>query len=203
MLLALKPLGLWGLAGIGLFDAAVFPIPVSMDAVVIGYVAEAHRLLVPICVVAALAGAVGGLVPYYIGRGGGELFLLKRVNRERYEALRDRFERQEFLGIMIPATLPPPTPMKLFQFAAGVFEMRPVPFVLAMFTGKMIQYLVCGVIVVLYGPAIVHDVTHAFHRHAVVAMACVGLVLVGIGVSVARRVIGKRGSSDEEEETVD
>jgi len=188
MLLALKPLGLWGLAGIALFDAAVFPVPVSMDGVIIGYVAEAHRLFVPICLVAAAASALGGLVPYYVGRGGGELFLLKRVNRERYEALRDKFERQEFLAILIPAALPPPTPMKLFQFAAGVFEMRPLPYLLANFVGKLVQFLVCGLIVILYGPAIVHTVVGAFHRHAAVALACVGAVLVGIGWSVARKL---------------
>ncbi len=38
--------------------------------------------------------------------------------------LRDRFEKQEFLAIMIPAMMPPPTPVKLFEFAAGVFEMK-------------------------------------------------------------------------------
>ena len=67
---------------------------------------------------------IGSLVPFAIGRAGGELFLLKRINRERYERIRDRFERQEFLAIMIPAMLPPPTPLKLFEFAAGVFEMK-------------------------------------------------------------------------------
>ena len=64
-----------------------------------------------------------GLLPYILGRAGGELFLLKRVNRERYDRLRIRFEKQEFLAMAIPSMLPPPTPWKLFVFAAGVFEM--------------------------------------------------------------------------------
>jgi uncharacterized membrane protein YdjX (TVP38/TMEM64 family) len=38
--------------------------------------------------------AIGGLLPYGLGRAGGELFLLKRVNRERYERMRARFERR-------------------------------------------------------------------------------------------------------------
>ena len=70
--------------------------------------------------------AIGSLLPYYLGRAGGELFLLKRINRKRYEQLRDRFEKQEFLAIMIPAMMPPPMPVKLFEFAAGVFEMKVV-----------------------------------------------------------------------------
>ena len=61
---------------------------------------------------------------------GGELFLMKRINRARYEQLRDRFGKQEFLAMMIPSILPPPTPWKLFVFAAGVFEMKTVHFML-------------------------------------------------------------------------
>ena len=34
---------------------------------------------------------VGSLLPYYIGRAGGELFLLQRINRERYERLAQPF----------------------------------------------------------------------------------------------------------------
>ena len=32
---------------------------------------------------------------------GGELFLLKHVNRKRFEKMRTRFERQEFLAMTI------------------------------------------------------------------------------------------------------
>jgi uncharacterized membrane protein YdjX (TVP38/TMEM64 family) len=65
-----------------------------------------------------------GWFPFLLGRAGGELFLMKRIDRARYEQLRDRFEKQEFLAMMIPSILPPPTPWKLFVFAAGVFEMK-------------------------------------------------------------------------------
>ena len=111
-----------------------------MDGVVIGYVAIDHRKFLLYCLMAAVTSAIGSLIPYYVGRAGGELFLLKRINRERYERLRDRFERQEFMAIMIPAMMPPPMPIKLFEFGAGVFEMKPLPFVLAIFAGKFIQF---------------------------------------------------------------
>ena len=52
---------------------------------------------------ASFGSAIGGLLPYWLGRAGGELFLLKRVNRARFEAIRTRFERQEFLAVMIPS----------------------------------------------------------------------------------------------------
>src|ERR1035437_3413274 len=87
---------------------------------------------------AAAGSAVGGLLPYGLGRAGGELFLLKRVNRKRYDRMRTRFENQEFLAVMIPSMLPPPTPSKAFAFAAGVFEMRVAPFMLVGFCWRVV-----------------------------------------------------------------
>jgi membrane protein YqaA with SNARE-associated domain len=178
LLLALKPLGIWGVAGLALIDSALIPIPVSMDGVVIGYVATNHNRFLIYSLVAAAASALGSLVPFFIGRAGGELFLLKRINRERYERIRDRFERQEFLAIMIPAMLPPPTPLKLFEFAAGVFEMKSVTFVLAIFCGKFTQFLVCSLLTIWFGPALIHSMRHVIHEHLdlVIGLALAGLL---------------------------
>jgi membrane protein YqaA with SNARE-associated domain len=178
LLMALKPLGIWGVAGLALIDSALIPIPVSMDGVVIGYVATNHHRFLIYSLVAAAASALGSLVPFFIGRAGGELFLLKRINRERYERIRDRFERQEFLAIMIPAMLPPPTPLKLFEFAAGVFEMKSVTFVLAIFCGKFTQFLVCSLLTIWFGPALIHSMRHVIHQHLdlVIGVALAGLL---------------------------
>ena len=175
LLAVLKPFGIWGVGGLALIDSALIPIPVSMDGVVIGYVAQNHGRFLLYCLIAAAASSIGSLVPFYIGRAGGELFLLKRINRERYERIRDRFERQEFFAIMIPAMLPPPTPLKLFEFAAGVFEMKPVAFVLAIFTGKFIQFLVCSLLTIWFGPALLHTMRHMIHQHLE--------SMIGIGVA--------------------
>ncbi len=193
LLLALmKPLGIWGVGGLALVDSALIPIPVSMDGIIIGYVANNHQRFLLYCVIAAAASAIGSLVPFFIGRAGGELFLLKRINRERYERLRDRFERQEFFAILIPAMLPPPTPLKLFEFAAGVFEMKALPFVLAIFFGKLTQFLVCSLLTIYFGTALIHSLRRVMHRH-------LGAV-IGIGLSilmllifyVVRRVFDRR-----------
>src|ERR1700753_625670 len=135
-----RPLGAWGLAGIALLDSALLPMPWQGLLIFYVHADPCKFLLYPF--VAALASAIGSLVPYYIGRLGGELFLLGRINRERYERLRDRFERQEFLAIFVPAMGPPPTPIKLFEFCAGVFEMKPLPFFVAILLGKVVQFCV-------------------------------------------------------------
>ena len=189
---ALKPLGVWGLGGLAFIDAALVPLPTSMDGAVIGYVAaEPHKFLL-YSLMAAAASALGSLVPYYVGRAGGELFLLKRINRERYERMRDRFENQEFLAIMIPAMMPPPMPIKLFEFGAGVFEMKPLLFTTAIFCGKMIQFTVCSVVTVLYGPAIAHTARRAVHQHFDIVLGVTLLLAIAGGLFILRKVFDRR-----------
>ncbi len=188
----LKPLGCWGLGGLSFVDAGLFPIPPTMDLIVIGYVMQQPSKLLLYCFAAAVGSALGSLIPYYIGRAGGELFLLKRINRDRYERMRDRFEKQEFLVIAIPAVIPPPFPLKLFEFAAGVFEMKPLWFFLAIFSGKFIRFLAWSIISILYGPAIMHTMMLALHQHLGHVMAGVGIVILIIAVYMLRKLFDRR-----------
>lgn len=188
----MKPLGVWGVGGLALIDSALIPIPVSMDGVVIGYVATNHRKFLIYCLIAAAASAIGSLVPFFIGRAGGELFLLKRINRERYERMRDRFENQEFLAMMIPAMCPPPFPLKLFEFAAGVFEMKPVAFVLAIFCGKMVQFVVASILYIEFGPKLFHSAKRLFHEHIAIAIGLISAALFIIAFYMIRKVFDRR-----------
>jgi membrane protein YqaA with SNARE-associated domain len=191
-LAVLKPLGIWGVGGLALIDSALIPIPGGIDGILTIYVVSNPKLCFLYCAMGAAAAAVGSLVPFYIGRAGGEFFLMKRINRERYEQLRDRFERQEFVAILIPSMGPPPTPLKLFQFAAGVFEMRPVPFLLATFVGKFVQFLIWSLLVIWFGPTIMHSARHVLHEHANILMGLGGVGLVVLGIYVVRRVFDRR-----------
>jgi membrane protein YqaA with SNARE-associated domain len=194
LLATLKPLGIWGLGALAVIDSGLFPLPMPMDGVLIGYVENDHRKLLLYCLMASVASAIGSLIPYYVGRAGGELFLLKRINRARYEQMRDRFERQEFMAIMIPAMCPPPMPIKLFEFAAGVFEMKPLRFVTAIFTGKMIQFLFFGLITVLYGPEIAHAGRRVLHEHPGIMLGIVGVAVVGLTIYILRKVFARRAA---------
>ena len=193
MLLVLKPLGVWGVCALAIVDSSSIPMPI--DAIVIGYVASDHAKFVIYAFMAALGSAIGSLVPYYVGRAGGELFLLKRVNRERYEKLRDRFEKQEFLAIMVPAMMPPPMPVKLFEFAAGVFEMKPVWFFSAIFLGKFVRFLIWAAITVFYGPTIVQTIGHAFHQHLGLILAGAGAIIVVLALFVTRKIFDRRNGT--------
>jgi membrane protein YqaA with SNARE-associated domain len=168
----LAKLGFWGVGAWALLDSST--IPVLMDAIVAAYVWNDKSHFWLYCLLAAIGSAIGGLLPYGLGRAGGELFLLKRVNRARYESMRARFERQEFLAMMIPSMLPPPTPWKAFVFAAGVFEMRVLPFMLAVFCGRMIRWLILSILVLKLGPGAVGIVQH----HGLALVAIVGALAV-------------------------
>ena len=169
---ALAKLGIWGAGAIALLDSSTIPVP--MDAILAVYIWNNKPHFWLYCVLAAAGSAVGGLLPYGLGRAGGELFLLKRINRARFERLRARFERQEFLAVMIPSMLPPPAPWKMFVFASGVFEMRVTLFMLAVFAGRLVRWLVLSVLVLNLGPGAVLLVEH----HALPMVAAVGALAV-------------------------
>ena len=190
LLALLKPLGVWGIGGLAIIDSAAIPVPI--DALLIDYVAHDHARFLIYCFMAALGSAIGSLVFYYLGRAGGELFLLKRIDRKRYEGLRDRFEKQEFLAIMIPAAMPPPMPMKLFEIAAGVFEMKVLWYFVAIFMGKFLRFLVWAVITILYGPKLLEVISWELRAHLQLVLG-VGGILVGlIALWVVRKLFDKR-----------
>jgi len=182
---ALMKLGFWGLGLTSVIDAASLPVP--MDALLAFYVWEDKPHFWFYCLVASAGSAVGGLLPYALGRAGGELFLLKRVNRERFEKMRTKFEKQEFLAVLVPSMLPPPTPWKAFVFAAGVFEMRVVPFMLAVFAGRMVRWLVLSLLVLKLGPSAVSVVGDVVRDHLRLFLGLLVLIFLAIGVWVIRK----------------
>lgn len=177
---ALAKLGFWGVGLIAVIDASSLPVP--MDLILAGYVWSDKSHFWVYCLMAAVGSAIGGLLPYGLGRAGGELFLLKRVNRERFEAMRTRFERQEFLAVLVPSMLPPPTPWKAFVFAAGVFEMRILPFMLAVFVGRMVRWLALSLLVMKLGPRAVSVVEEVVKGHLGLFLAALVLIFAAIGV---------------------
>ena len=198
---ALIKMGAWGVFSVALLDSSSIPVP--MDAILAVYVWNDKGHFWLYSLLAAVGSAIGGLVPYGIGRAGGELFLMKRVNRARFDHLRARFERQEFLAVMIPSMLPPPTPWKVFVFAAGVFEMRVLPYMLAVACGRFVRWMLLSMLVLKLGPGAVELVAH----HALTAFLVVcGLAAVGFGwwwIRRGRRSAAKMAPNPDEERRED
>jgi membrane protein YqaA with SNARE-associated domain len=190
LLAVLKPLGFWGAGCMALVDAAAVPVPMDLILATYIWADKAHFYLYVI--VAAAGSAVGGLLPFLLGRAGGEIFLMKRINRARYEQLRDRFEKQEFLALMIPSILPPPTPWKLFVFAAGVFEMKMTTFLLSVFTGRLVRDLILAVLTIRYGPEIVSIAGRLATQHRVALLVGLAVLLAVLGYWVWRTMRKRR-----------
>ena len=161
-------------------DGAALGLPV--DVVVGGYVAQNHSRLLLYVFMASAGSALGSLVIYAIGYKGGEELLRKRVSAARFEKLHAAFDRHPFWSLMFPAMLPPPTPFKLFALAAAVTEMRLSHFLMAIFFGRVIRFLVLGILVVKFGPGVVNTLrvfsSHHFHWLVIAVVLAIVIWLV-------------------------
>jgi membrane protein YqaA with SNARE-associated domain len=156
-----------------------------------GYVSQNHARLVLYVLMGAAGSAIGSLVVYGIGYAGGEEVLRKRVSAARFEKLHAAFERHPFWSLMFPAMLPPPTPFKLFALGAAVAEMSIGHFLLAIFLGRTVRFLVLGILVVKFGPGVVHTIRIFFSHHFYWLLIAVAVGLAGWLVWRRRKSVPK------------
>lgn len=182
----LKPLGAWGVLGFAAVDAALLGMP--LDAIVAGYSWANPGKFLLYALMAATGSALGSIIIYLIGYKGGEVFLVKRIGRARFDRIRASFERHEFLAIMLPSMLPPPTPFKLFVLSAGVAEMRFSRFLSAIFFGRFLRFALESLIVIRYGPQIWSLIGEVFHHHLRYAIAAIAAgALIGWWIARLRK----------------
>lgn len=171
----LVPLGPWGVLVIATCDAAAFGIP--MDPIIVGYVWAKPNMFWAYCLMASVGSAIGSLVPYWIGYKGEELLLERRIPPRTLEKIRQSFEKHEVLALVVPAMMPPPTPFKLFVMFAGAAKLPKRDFMLAIFGGRMLRFLILSALTVAFGPTVLHLIT----QHGKIALAIIaGLILVGV-----------------------
>jgi len=183
----LQPLGIWGVCAAAALDGAAFGLPV--DVVVGIYVAQNHARWLLFVLMAAAGSALGSLVVYGIGYAGGEELLRKRLSTQRFEKMHDAFDKHPFWSLMLPAMLPPPTPFKAFALAAAVAEMSIWHFLGAIFLGRTIRFLILAILVIKFGPGVVHTVRIFFTEHYSWVLIVTGAT---VGVWLFLRRIRKR-----------
>jgi membrane protein YqaA with SNARE-associated domain len=184
----LKPLGAWGVFAIAALDASFVGLP--MDPVIAGYVYQDRSRFLLYVLMASAGSALGSIVLYLIGYGGGEALLRKRISPQRFEKIHRAFEKHPFWALMFPAMLPPPTPFKLFVLAAAVSEMRLTHFLLAIFLGRFVRFLLLSLLTLKFGPEFVQVSGTVFREHFNWVL---GAVAVGLAIwLVVRRIKAKR-----------
>jgi membrane protein YqaA with SNARE-associated domain len=159
----MKALGMWGVFVIAFADSALLGMPV--DFIVATYVHQDRKRMLLYVAMASLGSALGSIPLYIIGYLGGEKVLRKRISEERFLKIHASFEAHEFWALMFPGMLPPPMPFKIFVLGAAVFEMKFRDFLIAVFAGRFVRFLVLSVLVLWFGPQIVGLFGGVFKRH--------------------------------------
>jgi len=136
-----------------------------LDAIFVGYVYNDRSRFLLYVLLGSAGSALGSIVLYVIGYAGGEVLLRKRLSAERFEKIHESFDRHEFWALMFPAMLPPPTPFKIVVLAAAAFEMNFAHFLLAIFAGRFVRFLIEALLTLWFGPQIVTLTGNLFAHH--------------------------------------
>ena len=143
-------LGAPGLFLISFLDSSVLTFPVINDLLLIELSIQ-HPPRMPLyAVLASLGSVLGCVLLFLIARKGGEAFFHKRAGH-RSQTIKEWVVRNGFAGMLVTALLPPPTPFKIFVFAAGVFEVRLRSFTSAILLARLLRYFGIGYLAIRYG----------------------------------------------------
>jgi membrane protein YqaA with SNARE-associated domain len=176
-------LGAPGLFLISFLDSSVLTFPVINDLLLIELAIQ-HPARMPLyAAMASLGSLLGCILLYFIARKGGEA-LFHRKAGARGAAIRHWVERNGFGGMLVAALLPPPTPFKIFVFAAGVFEQPLWSFSSAIAIARVFRYFGIGYLAVHYG----HDALPYIKGHKMEVVLAV-VVLVAVSYVLSRFIL--------------
>jgi membrane protein YqaA with SNARE-associated domain len=131
--------GAWGLFSISFLDSSFMSFPVFNDLALI-LLAGQHPGRAVFYALGSTAGSVlGCYLLYAISRRGGEYLWRKAPPRAIIRAER-WLQRNDFVALLVASLLPPPAPLKIFVLTAGVLQVNPLHFALAMLIGRGLRF---------------------------------------------------------------
>jgi membrane protein YqaA with SNARE-associated domain len=179
-------LGAPGLLLISFLDSSILSFPIINDLLLIE-LSMRNAVRMPLYAAMAMIGSVlGCVVLYYIAKKGGEAFFHKRAG-QRGKAIRHWVEQNGFGGMLVAALLPPPTPFKVFVFAAGVFEVPLWSFISAITLARSIRYFGIGYLAIRYG----NDALPFLVRHKW-QVAVGAIVFAGLSYLASRLILREK-----------
>jgi membrane protein YqaA with SNARE-associated domain len=182
-------LGAPGLFLISFLDSSVLTFPIINDLLLI-QLSMQHPARMPLyAFMAALGSVLGCVLLYFIARKGGEALFHQKAGKHAH-AIRHWVEQNGFVGMLIAALLPPPTPFKIFVFAAGVFEVPLHSYTTAITIARLFRYFGIGYLAIRYGA---DAMPYLMHHKLQVTVFLISLVVVSYVLS--RAVLRHRASS--------
>lgn len=140
-----------GMAVIALLDCSFVSMPSVSDLLIVWQTIKTPELWWYYALMTTAGSVAGSMVVYFLGRKGGEAFLLKRFKAEHVARARRVVERYGFWALMAVAFAPPPAPYKIFVLLAGIGGVGPATFALAVALGRGLRFLGEGWFAVMYG----------------------------------------------------
>jgi membrane protein YqaA with SNARE-associated domain len=181
--------GAWGAPGlllISFLDSSVLSFPIINDLLLVELSMHNPARMPLYAAAASLGSVLGCVVLYFIARKGGEAFFHKNAGVHG-PAVRHWVERNGFVGMLLAALLPPPTPFKIFVFAGGVFEVPVGSFTLAVSIARLLRYFAVGYLAIRFG----NQALPYLGQHKL-QVAAVVMVLVAVSYGMSRLILQKR-----------
>jgi len=183
-------LGAPGLFLISFLDSSILTFPVINDLLLIQLSMRQPARMPLYATMAALGSLLGCVVLFLLARKVEEAAFHRKVGA-RAAAIRHWVERNGFVGMLVAAMLPPPTPFKFFVLAAGVFEVPLASFASAVGLARVIRYFGVGYLAVRYGAnALPYLAQHKWQVGLIV------VVVVVVSYAVSRVILREKKSED-------
>ena len=183
-------LGAPGLFLISFLDSSVLTFPIINDLLLIELSIQ-HPARMPLyAFMAALGSVLGCVLLYFIARKGGEAFFHKKAGKHAH-AIRHWVERNGFVGMLVAALLPPPTPFKVFVLAAGVFEVPLVSYTSAITIARLVRYFAVGYLAIRFG-----EEAKTYMQHHWWQVTVLGVGVVAVSYALSRLLLRRRGAEE-------
>lgn len=183
-------LGAPGLFLISFLDSSVLSFPIINDLLLIQLSMRSPRRMPLYALMAAAGSVLGCVVLYFLARMGGEAYFHRKAGA-RALAIRHWVDRNGFGGMLIAALLPPPTPFKIFVFAAGAFEAPIAGFASAITLARLFRYFGVGYLSVRYGA----DAMPYLAGHKLL-LTILAVALVAVSYGLSRLVVRHKPDHD-------
>jgi membrane protein YqaA with SNARE-associated domain len=161
---------------VGLVDQSIIPLPGSMDALLIFFVASKPDLWWYYVLMATAGSTVGAYVTYRISMKEGKEALEKRIGKKRADKAYHIFDRWGFWSVFIGTILPPPFPIVPFIASAGVMQYPRHLFLLSYSSGRMVRFTIVAWITKIYGKSLFSFFSQ-YYKPALYSL--IGLAVVG------------------------